>query len=88
MTRTCNICEYNDGKVYTSFPPQMRCTITGEFHLHDHPCDVEFEPVVRCKECIYRNDDKMCEYKTYWVVAQDDNDFCSWGKKEDGHTER
>ena len=42
------------------------------------------EAVVRCKDCIHRNEDEMCEYKHYLVVAQDDNDFCSWGEKKCG----
>lgn len=41
--------------------------------------------VVRCKDCIHRMEDGMCEYKDHRVVVQDDNDFCSWGeRREDG----
>ena len=43
--RYCAYCEYNDGCVYTSLPPQYKCTITGEFHLGDDPCSVDFAPV-------------------------------------------
>lgn len=43
--RYCAYCEYNDGCVYTSLPPQYKCTVTGEFHLGDHTCSVEFAPV-------------------------------------------
>lgn len=39
--------------------------------------------VVRCKDCIHRMEDGMCEYKDHRVFVQDDNDFCSWGDKKD-----
>lgn len=63
---TCANCEYNDGVVYTSMPPQYKCTITNKFHRNNDKCDVEFAPVrhgywkgkpiagystVRCSEC-------------------------------------
>ena len=35
----CANCEYNDGMVYTSLPPQYRCTITDKFHHGDDECD-------------------------------------------------
>lgn len=35
----CGECNLNDGLCYTSNPPQVKCTITGEFHTHDHECD-------------------------------------------------
>ena len=44
---------------------------------------VDTESVVRCKDCIHRMEDGMCEYKDYSVVAQDDNDFCSWGERRE-----
>lgn len=52
MTK-CAYCEYNDGAVYTSDPPKYRCTVTGEYHLALDDCNVEFAPVVRCKDCLY-----------------------------------
>lgn len=42
---TCANCQYNDGVVYTSMPPQYKCTITNEFHHNNDKCDVEFAPV-------------------------------------------
>lgn len=42
---TCANCQYNDGVVYTSLPPQYKCTITNEFHWNNDKCDVEFAPV-------------------------------------------
>ena len=31
--------------MYTSMPPQVKCTITNEFHHLSDRCNVEFEPV-------------------------------------------
>lgn len=42
---TCANCQYNDGVVYTSMPPQYKCTITNKFHRNNDKCDVEFAPV-------------------------------------------
>ena len=44
---------------------------------------VDAVEVVRCKDCIHRMKNGMCEYKDYSVVAQDDNDFCSWGERRE-----
>lgn len=59
------------------------------FSLADIRCNVDMMPtvdaveVVRCKDCIHRMDDKTCEYKDYRVVAQDDDDYCSWGERRE-----
>ena len=45
----CGYCDYIDGYVYTSLPPQVKCTITGEFHGYADLCTVEVEPVKRGK---------------------------------------
>ena len=38
---TCANCEYNDGIVYTSLPPQYKCTLTNKFHFGDDRCDAD-----------------------------------------------
>ena len=43
---------------------------------------VDAVEVVRCEDCKHRMENGMCEYKDYSVVAQDDNDFCSWGDRK------
>jgi hypothetical protein len=35
----CGNCEHTDGLIYTSNPPQVKCTITGEFHKNDFECN-------------------------------------------------
>lgn len=50
------------------------------------PPTVDAVEVVRCKDCIHRMKNGMCEYKDYSVVAQDDNDFCSWGERREDET--
>lgn len=36
---SCTVCNNNDGKCYTSYPPQYKCTIDGEFHTANYSCD-------------------------------------------------
>jgi len=37
----CGKCPYTDGLVYTSLPPKVKCTVTGEFHEYADLCDCE-----------------------------------------------
>ena len=48
---------------------------------------VDAVEVVRCKDCIHRMKDGMCEYKDHRVVVQDDDDFCSWGERREDETD-
>lgn len=41
----CAFCQYNDGNVYTSIPPQYKCSVDHKFHFGDYECDKEFVPV-------------------------------------------
>ena len=50
-TKTCGNCEHNDGVLYTSNPPKVKCTITNEYHYNNDICTLDFVPVVRCKDC-------------------------------------
>ena len=36
---TCGSCPYTDDCCYTSLPPKVKCTITGEFHYYGDECD-------------------------------------------------
>ena len=36
----CGLCDKTDGMCYTSQPPQVKCTVTGEFHLFSDKCNV------------------------------------------------
>ena len=53
----CQNCEYTDGNVYTSFPPQLRCTITNDYYEYSHVCEMEWKP----------------EIKGEWIKLQPDN---------------
>lgn len=35
----CSSCPLADNLVYTSNPPQVKCSITGRFHFYDDECD-------------------------------------------------
>ena len=39
MIRVCAYCEHTDGMIYTSIPPKIRCTLTGEWHDRGDVCD-------------------------------------------------
>lgn len=49
MSRYCGACQYRGNVVLTSYPPQIRCDITGEIHHLDDGCTLEFQPVVRLR---------------------------------------
>jgi hypothetical protein len=50
---TCGSCVHADGYCYTSLPPRVKCTITGEFHYYGDECN--------CKDA--------CEIKGEQLVA-------------------
>ena len=58
--RYCSNCEFNDGFIYPTMPPKYKCTITDQYHFGNFDCNLEFVPVVRCKECIhYKNENHL-----------------------------
>jgi len=81
----CANCKYNDGKVYTSLPPKYKCTITDEFHEAYGDCNVDFVPVVRCKDCKWHVLEQpgmvYCPATVCgWV---EDDWFCKGGERKD-----
>lgn len=50
-----------------------------KFIEHEHAVDAV--PVVRCKECNWR-DDRWCNLHNNGIFA--DDDFCSYGSRKDG----
>lgn len=50
--KTCGVCDKTDGICYTSNPPKVRCTITGEFHLHSDICSVSYIEDINSKNII------------------------------------
>ncbi len=51
----CGNCDKTDGLCYTSYPPKVKCTITGKFHEYDDECDaiktIEITAVDTVKIC-------------------------------------
>ena len=39
ITGTCGCCRFNDGLIYTSYPPQVRCSFTFDFHRMGDECN-------------------------------------------------
>lgn len=54
----CGQCDKTTGVLYTSEPPQVRCSITGEWHGLEDPCDARQR----------RTEDKAVKI-TGWVIA-------------------
>ena len=52
--RYCGYCEHNDGNVYTSLPPQVRCKLTGRFRRFNDTCDPDAEALEL--NCTIEND--------------------------------
>ena len=48
---TCSNCKFNDGMVYTSYPPKYKCTFNNEFYAGNHECHLDLAPVTRCEKC-------------------------------------
>lgn len=83
-TARCGFCAFNDGYVYTSKPPQVKCTIDNDFRKIDDRCKFnDLVQVVRCKDC-----DRSRKTELGWVctntgasVASDGNGYCSNGRR-------
>lgn len=39
ITRRCGNCVFIVGTILTSYPPKVRCPLTGAYHLLDDTCD-------------------------------------------------
>ena len=45
MKTICGRCSFNDGSVYTSLPPKVKCMLTGKFHFMSDPCEIDFSKI-------------------------------------------
>lgn len=81
----CQFCPFTDGAIYTSFPAQVKCTLTNEFHFcGDTHCDVKEKviPIEWIKEYV----DKYSllgiiskEYEVLYAMLEDweeENEKC------------
>ena len=59
----CGLCDKTDGMCYTSQPPQVKCTVTGEFHLFSDKCNVIelFQKVKAERDAAVRDLTPVCE---------------------------
>ena len=88
----CGNCDKNDGLCYTSFPTKVKCTITKEFHGTFDECNVDFVPVVRCKDCKWYQESELLAPNKFCFRLKgkdgkrvgynfSDDDFCSRGER-------
>lgn len=50
--RYCGNCNKTDGLCYTSDPPKVKCTITGEFHRYNDECNCNKQLINPNYNCI------------------------------------
>jgi len=83
----CFECRYLE--VLTCYPTKYYCTYDKTTHFADDECKYEHYPIVRCKDCRYRQKvgtSYYCELDEFNVK---DADFCSWGERgEECSTQR
>lgn len=46
----CGNCDKTDGLCYTSLPPKVKCTITGEYHLYSDKCTVKQQSIADVRD--------------------------------------
>jgi hypothetical protein len=46
----CGSCSFTDGCCYTSLPPNVKCTITNEYHYYEDECNCEEARLSRDEE--------------------------------------
>ena len=51
MISCCGYCPHNGNVVLTTYPPKVRCELTGKLHFTKDSCDADVVAVVRCKDC-------------------------------------
>lgn len=81
----CGNCNRTDGVVYTSYPPQVKCSLTGNFHHYGDQCEIEDAKenlvlVTRCGRCeFYDNENNKCA----WLKLNfSPKDYCSYGRRK------
>lgn len=62
-TNHCGGCKYTDGLCYTSNPPKVKCTITGDFHYYDDECN--------CRQIITPIHDAIKYFKEKLFIADE-----------------
>ena len=78
----CGNCPKNGNVILASYPPQIRCEVTGKLHFTNETCDADLVAVVRCKDCKWK---ELCEKVSEYKGA---NGYCSKGeRKEDAETD-
>lgn len=80
MKTVCGHCSFNDGSVYTSLPPKVKCMLTDKFHFMSDPCEIDFskideengnwhinKPLPDSEDIVEVVRCKDCKYFNWWV---------------------
>lgn len=67
--------------------PMLAEMVVDVSDIEDAPA-VDAVPVVRCKDCKWRNENDDCTHKWWrdaegWDKYVEDNDFCSYGERKE-----
>lgn len=88
MINYCGICPHNGNAILTSYPPKIRCELTGKLHYTNDACDVDMVAVVRCKDCFICETRQTANYLPFLYCELHDCNvlgdfFCSWGERRE-----
>ena len=86
MINRCGNCPKNGNVIFTSYPPQIRCEVTGKLHITNETCDVDLVEVVRCWDCKYNNHCLTQEFveEESRIPFDKKTWFCADGDRKDG----
>lgn len=92
MISCCGYCPHNGDAILTTYPPKIRCELTGKLHYTKDSCDVyDIVAVVRCQNCDYAKhwygDKAKCFLWSENGIDVFEDGYCNYGKrKEDAET--
>lgn len=86
MISCCGYCPHNGNAILTTYPPKIRCELTGKLHYTKDSCDIyDIVAVVRCKDCIYYGDHGDGEMACAMMILYPNKptDYCSLGERKE-----
>ena len=72
----CGSCPFTDGLCYASMPPQVKCSITNEFHYYSNECDC-IERMQSQKEELDFVKKKLSEPSPLMIINYDGPSACA-----------
>ena len=81
MAETRYICKHSDGMGHCEISDDWCCS--GPCTMEE---DIEYTPVVRCKDCRHMEKSQYGRYCQIWGMynGHGDDGFCSYGERKEG----